>query len=162
MNGNNSDRPRRSVRATGPGIAIALTAIVCATALLFRTPLRSRYWAWRITQTDVVAERAVYLTSLCNVGDAGRWGTRVLLAHEVAELRQHGVVVLQHVRTAWSRRKLLQMLRDRDQTVRELAALGLALHGDAAVIPDLCEMFVTGDDTAASAACVALERLGTP
>lgn len=141
---------------------IAVTLLACLAALVFRTPLRSRYWAWQVVEACGVAERAAPLTHLCNAGNAGRWGTETLLAHPEAEIRQFGVFVLQHVRSDWSRRRLVQMLTDDDQAVAELAALGLAIHGDASIIPELRRLYGGQDAVTASAACMALERLGTP
>lgn len=141
---------------------IAVTLLACLAALVFRTPLRSRYWAWQVVEARGVAERAAPLTQLCNAGNAGRWGTETLLAHPEPEIRQFGVLVLQHVRSDWSRRRLVQMLTDRDEAVTELAALGLAIHGDASCIPELEQLYTRQDALTASAACMALERLGTP
>lgn len=152
--------PRRGYRAGA--IMIALTAAACLAALLFRTPIRSRYWAWQVIEARGVAERAAPLTCLCNAGDASRWGTEVLLTHPDGEIRQFGVLVLQHVRTDRSRRRLLQMLKDPNAGVREMAALGLALHGDESIIPELKRLYIEGDAASASAACLALERLATP
>jgi HEAT repeat protein len=152
--------PRR--RFTAGAIMIGLTLVACGAAIVFRTPLRSRYWAGQLVRARSMEQRAVPLAYLCNAGDAGRWGIAVLLEHPDAEVRQYGVVVLQHVRTDWSRRRLLEMLNDASTPVRELAALGLAIHGDASVVPELKRMYVEGDPQAASAACMALERLAVP
>jgi HEAT repeat protein len=141
---------------------VALTAAACLTALLFRTPLRSRTWAHRVITARGVAERAAPLTCLCNAGDGGRWGTAALLTHPDQEIRQYGVVVLQHVKTEWARQQLLTALTDPSEAVREMAALGLALHGDDGVIPVLEQRYLSGDAVAASGACLALERLATP
>jgi HEAT repeat protein len=143
-------------------VMIAVTLLACLAALVFRTPLRSRYWAWQVVEARGVAERAAPLTHLCNAGNAGRWGTETLLAHPEPEIRQFGVLVLQHVRSDWSRRRLVQMLTDPDETVTELAALGLAIHGDASCIPELRRLYAGQDALTASAACMALERLATP
>ncbi len=140
---------------------IAITATACATALLFRTPLRSRYWAWQVQRSGDPPQRALYLTALCNAGDAGRWGSTVLLRDPRAEIRQLGVVVLQHVRSAWARAELVRALGDSDEATRELAALGLATQGDASIIPTLKRMYRDGGLGAATAAGVALGRLGT-
>ena len=155
-------KPPRPPRYRAGPIMIALTAAACLTAVLFRTPIRSRYWAWQVVHSDNVAERVAPLTCLCNAGDAGRWGTRVLLAHPDAEIRQFGVLVLQHVRSDWSRRRLLQMLTDPSAGVREMAALGLALQGDDTVIPELKRLYAGQYAESAAAACLALERLATP
>ncbi len=141
---------------------IALTAVACLAALLFRTPIRSRYWAWQVMEARGIAERAAPLTCLCNAGNGGRWGVAALLSHRDDEIRQYGVVVLQQVESGWSRRQLLRMLGDPSEAVREMAALGLALHGDETVVPVLEQLYADGDSVSASAACLALERLATP
>ena len=141
---------------------VLLTALACLTAIIFRTPIRSRYWAGRIAHGTTTPERAMYLTLLCNAGDGGRWGTAVLLEHEDAEIRQFGVVVLHQLDTDWARQRLLRLLEDPDETVRELAALGLAIHADESVIPELKRMYSSSDETVASTACVALGRIATP
>jgi HEAT repeat protein len=153
----------RRVRTYRAGtIMIGVTLTACLAALLFRTPLRSRYWAWQVVQAGSTEERAAPLTCLCNAGDDGRWGTEILLTHPDAEIRQFGVLVLQHARSDRSRRRLLQMLEDPGEAVREMAALGLAIHGDVSVIPRIRRLYTEGDASAASAACLALERLATP
>lgn len=141
---------------------VVVTAIACGAAIVLRVPLRSRWWAARVIKTDDPNERAGCLTALCNAGDAGRWGTSVLLDHPDPAVRSAGVVVLQHVRSEWSRRRLLAALADTDANVREMAAIGLAIHGDESIIPRLIEMFRSADAGAARAACIALEELGSP
>ena len=143
-------------------VMIVITGAGCVAALFLRTPLRSHYWASRVIESPDAAERAVYLTALCNAGDAGRWGTSRLLNHASEDVRSAGVIVLQNVRTDWSARRLLEMLSDQSRHVRELATLGLAIQGDESVIPRLREMFSSGDEATVGAACVALERLSTP
>lgn len=139
---------------------IAATASVCTGAFFFRTEFRSRLWARQVISTQSLDERAAALTRLCNAGDAGRWGVETLLKHPDAQIRQFGAVVLQHVRSEWSRGRLVELLEDPSDAVAELAVLGLAIHGDGSVIPRLATLYVEGDDAAAAAACAALERLG--
>ncbi len=141
---------------------VLVTAIACGAAIFLRTPLRSRWWAARVMETDDANERAACLTALCNAGDGGRWGTSVLLEHADPAVRSAGVVVLQHVRSDWSRGRLLAALKDADANVREMAAVGLAIHGDESVLPRLIEMFRSADAGAARAACIALEELASP
>lgn len=143
-------------------VAIALTATACVLALVFRTPLRSRVWAYRIAHAATPAECAVYVGALCNAGDQGRWGTTDLLENPRPDIRQYGVLVLHHVKTEWARTRLLELLADPDLNVRRLAAVGLAIQGDDSVVPALKWFYQAGDDMSATAACLALERLGTP
>ena len=148
-------------RPRAASCAVALTVAACLTALVFRTPIRSRYWAWRVVHADSPTQRSVLIGALCAAGDGGRWGTDVLLKHAAGEVRQYGVLVLQHVKTEWARARLLERLGDLDPDVQRLAAVGLAMHHDDAVIPALQSLYRTGDQSSAHAACWAFEYLGT-
>jgi HEAT repeat protein len=150
---------RRGSRAAW--IMVALTAAACLVALFFRTPLRSRYWAGRIAATTDPAERALYLTALCNAGEGAWWGITALLDSDRADVREYGMVVLQHVKSPRANQRLLAALHDTDDAVRELAALGLAIQGDNTIIPALTQLYARGDVRAAQSACLALARLGT-
>ncbi len=141
---------------------IGLTAAACLSAVIFRVPIRSRYWAWQVIDASGVEQRALPLTCLCNAGDAGRWGTNTLIDHESAEIRQYGVLALQYTRSDWARESLVRLLSDPDDAVRELAALGLAVQGDRRVIPELRRLFLEGQVRSAVAAVLALQRLATP
>lgn len=141
--------------------AIVLTALVCLTALFYRTEIRSRFWAAQLIQANTPEDRTVPLTLLCNAGNEAWWGVSTLLDHPDDEVRQFGVLVLQHMQTSRAREKLLALLQDQNRTVREMAALGLALRGEDCVIPALSDMVEQGDCDAAESACVALERMGT-
>ncbi len=146
----------------GPLIAIALTLVGCASAILFRAPLRARWHAARLAAADTPAERAALLQALIAADDAARWGVSALLAASAAENRQYGVLVLHHLRSDWARERLLDALRDADPAVRRLAAVGLAIHGDERVVPALRTLYRDSEPGSAAAACLALARLGTP
>lgn len=152
----------------GKRLAIAMitvTALACAAALWLRTPIRARYWASQVVRLVSPAEqeqRAAYMQALCNAGDAGRWGTSILLGHSDSEIRSLGAVVLHSNDSPWARRRLAALLNDADSAVRELAALGLAVHGDDSIIPQLRAMYSSQDTISVRTACIALERLATP
>ena len=143
-------------------ILIAVTLAACLAALIFRTEIRSRYWASRLIQAATPMDRATPLTLLCNAGDHAWWGISTLLEHPNPEIRQYGVLILHHTQSLRSRQRLFSLLDDEDYAVRELAALGLAIQGDDSVIPDLIRIFTDGDTESAVAACIAMERLGSP
>ncbi|TWT44888.1 hypothetical protein RAS1_13070 [Phycisphaerae bacterium RAS1] len=153
-------RPARRL-SVGACLIIA-TLLVCGAALFFRGPIRARYWAEMIERAPDAAQRARYVTALCNAGDDAAWGIDRLLRSASSESRQLAAIVLQHQKTAAARERLLTLLSDHDDAVRELAALGLAMRGDASIIPRLESMYASADWRSGSAACVALERLGTP
>lgn len=151
--------PRR--RPWGAYLAVVIAALLCVTALLFRAPLLARYWAWRVAHTSSLTERAAYIGALCRAGAAAQWGAAALLANDDPEVRQYGIVLLQGLKTCWARERLLDHMTDPDANVRHLAAVGLALRGDDAVLPTLKQLYQCGDVPAARTACVALEYLGT-
>jgi HEAT repeat protein len=159
MSENSSSRRQRPWIALA---AIALTVVLCAAALVFRTPLRARFWAWRLARSATLEERSIYLRALWNAGPSARWGTGALLDHEDPEVRQYGVILLQHMHDDWSRAQLLEHLRDSDPAIAQLAAVGLAMRGDDIVVPELKAMCLKGVTSEAHSACLALERLGTP
>lgn len=142
--------------------AIAFTTAACLAALVCRAPLRYRYWAWRLAGAGSAAQRSAYLAALCNAGPDARWAAAALLADADPAARQYGVLVLHHLRTPWSRARLVERLADPDSGVRHLAAVGLAIHGDEAVIPTLTELYRAGEGPGAATACIALQYLGTP
>lgn len=153
---------KRARRPRAALVAIVITAALCVAALALRTPIRSRYWAWCLARAASPAERGVYLTGLCNAGAAGRWGIAALLSSRDGEVRQYGVLALQHLKTDWARQQLLECLTDPDPSMGRLAATGLAIHRDESVIPVLKSLYETGDESAATTACIALEYLATP
>jgi len=135
---------------------------MCAAALLFRTPLRTRYWAWRLAHAGSAAERCTYLAALCNAGPAARWAIRALMIDPQPEVRQYAVLVSQRLENDWARRNLLEAAKDTDAGVRRLAAAALALHGDDSVVPVLKWLYQAGDEISATTACMGLARLGSP
>jgi len=142
--------------------APTFTALLCLAALLFRAPLHGRYWAWQLARRTSPVERGNYLDALCSLGDDARWGTVALLEHADGEVRQFGVLVAQHVHSAWARAELLANLKDPDPYVQHLAAIGLAIHGDASVIPTLEELYRDNHVNAGVSACLALQYLASP
>lgn len=149
-------------RAKWPGLLlIALTATVCCAALVLRTPLRARYWAWQIARSTDELRRAAYLSALCQAGPGGRWGINALLRDERAGVRQFGVLALQHLDDLWACDRLVQLLRDEDMDVRALATVGLAVRAHDDVIPELQTLYRAGGAVGV-AACRVLGRLGTP
>ena len=143
-------------------VLLALTLAFCISVLLFRSQLQNRWWAWKIAHATSPTERAAALTMLCNTADAGRWGLGTLLADPRPEIRQYGVIALQSATTAWARDRLATALGDPDPDVRQLAAFGLARLHDDRVIPQLRAMYTSGSDVSAAAACLVLQRMGTP
>lgn len=141
---------------------IALTATACLLAILFRTPVRSRYWAWRIERSQTPDQQVVYVNLLLNAGAAAHWGTTVLLEHADVALREYGVLILGTDPGDWSRQRLLSALADPVESVRNLATMSLARHRDESVVPQLETIYRSGNDDAAASACLALARIAKP
>jgi hypothetical protein len=141
--------------------ALALTLGACLVALLLRTPLQARYWAWRVAAAEDDATRDQYLGALASAGAAGSWGINALLSDERAEVRQYGVLALQHVTGSWSDAQLLVAIDDPDADIRRLAAAGLGMQSRPGVVPTLVAVYRDGDAAAAEAACLALAHVGS-
>jgi hypothetical protein len=124
--------PRRS---WGALVAIGLTGLACCGALVYRTEVRSRYWAGRLARATDPAECATYLSALCSAGEQGRWGITSLLNDPRGPVRQYGVLALQPLRTPWAEARLRERLDDADPHVRDLAAAGLRMQGDNNTAP---------------------------
>lgn len=159
-----SHAPSRRVRVQRrlPYILIALTLILCVTALVYRGPLRARYWANRLLHADTPARRVTYLAALCNAGNDARWAVAALSAADDPTARQYAALIAQRNTAAWARRTLVAGLADADAGVRQLAAVGLAVQHDDKALPALRALYTTGDVEAAGAACLALQMLATP
>ncbi len=140
---------------------LSVSVLVCVAALIWRSEIRARYWAGRIAASDNLQQRAYYLTLLCNAGDSARWGVSYLAARSDPGVRQYAALALQHVEAEWAPAARLRLLQDSDPQIRSLAALALALRGDARIVPLLQEM-LAGEPAGAAGACLALERLGGP
>lgn len=152
---------RRAPRfSLGMGL-ILVTLIVCGAALVFRGPLRARYWAEKLDRSHDPHERARFAAALASAGVDAAWGVERLLRSPSGESRQFAALLLQSHPSTWARDRLMTLLTDADDGVRELAALALAMRGDELMIPRLEELYASGDARSAAAACVALERLGT-
>jgi hypothetical protein len=141
--------------------ALALTLAACLVTLLVRTPLQARYWAWRVAAAEDDATRDQYLGALASAGAAGSWGISALLSDARAEVRQYGVLTLQHVTGAWSDAQLLAAIDDPDADIRRLAAAGLGMQSRPDVVPALVALYRDGDSAAAEAACLALAHIGS-
>ena len=139
-------------------LMVATTLAVCVAAIFFRTAIRARYWAWQVQNASSETERALAVALLCNAGDAGRWGTKVILHDPDPEIRQYGVLVLNHARGDWAHERLFDTLSDPDRNVRQLAALGIGIHGRPAAIDRLVRIFAEAEPETAGAAAWALAR----
>ncbi|MBN1490174.1 MAG: HEAT repeat domain-containing protein [Phycisphaerae bacterium] len=151
---------RRSTRRKW--IVIAVLAACWLAGLALRWEIRTRWWAYRLAQVETPEERAYYFASLASVPDRAVGVAAGLLEHPAAEVRLAAVGVLNRARGERVRNLLSRALSDPDADVREAAALGLALHHEAAALPTLVEMVHSTAEPAALAAAFALERVGGP
>lgn len=141
-------------------VAIGVLVALWAAAMLFRWEIRTWWWGQQLVRAETPAARGYYLACLASVGDRAVGTAARLLDHPSAEVRLEATAVLQRCRSATARALLLRAMHDPDVDVREAAALGLAIHGDRAVLPDLLRMADSPHEGTSLAAAVALQRLG--
>lgn len=141
---------------------MSTVVVLCASALVLRVPLRSLYWASRVTAAKTNEDFAAHVTLLCRAGDAGRWGTVQLLRHPDAAIRQTGVLILHHGRGSWSRGELLNMLCNEDAATADLAAVGVALRRREYAPEEIRELCRSKNTCQASGVIYAISRSFIP
>ncbi len=152
----------RQLRAN-PGTIIAVLVLLAAwTALLvFRTPIRVRWWTWKLQHTTEPAARLSYVNALAAHADHAVVPVGALLDHPDQTLRLLAVDVLNRARCPQVQPYLLKAMRDRDEDVRCTAALGLARWQGEQALPVLESMLSDRDELTVCAALIALQRVGS-
>lgn len=154
--------PPRGAARRRTGIAIAALAVLWLGAMAFRWEIRTRWWAYRLTRTTDPQQVDYYLVRLHAVADRAVGAAGALLAHPSPEVRRNAVSILQRSRQDRARDLLLRAFGDPDADVREAAALGLALQGSHAALPELLRMIRSADEARARAAVTGLQHLDDP
>lgn len=131
--------------------------------MLFRWELRTRWWAWRITQVESREDREYYLTRLAAVADRSLDALPRLLHDPRPEVRDLGLTVLRYGTSPRAGEYLLEMLNDEDADVAGTAASLLAWRPKAReYVPQLFIAIQTDTGRPAWSAAVALGRIGGP
>jgi len=142
--------------------AVAITAAACIAALLFRGPLLARYWAFRVMRAETPLLRARCLEVLCALAPSAHWAVTALLNSENPADRRDAAEVLRDMPGAWARERLLELLRDPDDMIREAAEEALIIRHESEVIPTLKSYYQCADIDVALRACDLLVSLRTP
>jgi len=142
--------------------AVAITAAACVAALLFRGPLLARYWAFRLMHAETPALRSSCLGVLCRLAPSAHGAVKMLLNSRNPADRRDAARVLEWMPGAWARERLLELLRDPDDEVREAAEGALGFRHEDAVIPTLKSYYQCADTNVALSACAVLSYLRTP
>lgn len=141
---------------------IAVMVAVWGTAMLLRWEIRTRWWAHRLGTAATATERAEYAARLAAVGERAVPAVEHLLTHHDPDVRLQVVLIARSYRGEPSRRVLLTALNDAAPEVRDAAAIGLALLGDAAATAALIDILNGRDEGAAVSAAAALQRVDAP
>jgi len=153
----------RMLRAnSGTVVAVVVLLAAWAALLAFRTPIRVRWWTWRLQRAAEPAARLSYAGALAAHADRAVTPVGSLLDHPDHELRLLAVDVLNQARCRQVQPYLLKAMRDRDEDVRRAAALGLARWQGERALPVLESMLNDRDELTVCAALVALQRVGSP
>lgn len=137
--------------------------VLWVVVMLFRWELRTRWWAWRLTEVESREDRQYYLTRLAAVGDRSLDAVPRLLHDGRPEVRDMGLTVLRYCESPRAGALLLEMLDDEAPDVAAMAASLLAWRPEArAYVPQLFMAIQTGQGREAWAAAIALGRIGGP
>ena len=159
---NDRDLARWLRAHAGTVIVVLLLLAAWATLLVFRTPIRVRWWTWKLQHTTEPAARLSYVNALAAHADHAVAPVGALLDHSDQTLRLLAVDVLNRARCRQVQPYLLKAMRDRDEDVRYTAALGLARWQGERALPVLESMLNDRDELTVCAALVALQRVGSP
>ncbi|MFQ6048331.1 MAG: HEAT repeat domain-containing protein, partial [Phycisphaerae bacterium] len=151
---------RRSNRRMA--IAIALLVAAWVVLMVFRTPIRIHWWAWRLAHVAEPSKRLYYTARLAAHAARSVGPVAALLQHPDASVRLAAVAILNQARDRRAEPYLLAAIRDRDADVREMAALGLARFKRDEAVAVLEPLLDDADELTACAAIVGLQRVGSP
>ncbi len=126
--------------------------------LLFCTPVRARYFGWRLGHTSDKSWRAHYAERLSACGDAAGAATRRLQGHPDPNVRFWASQVAGAASGPWGEDCLLVSLSDSDEKVRDVAALALGRRSGDGWVPRAIDLAMGPNETTAAAAVFALQR----
>ena len=157
-----TQRFARLLRAnSGTVVAVVVLLAAWAVLLAFRTPIRVRWWTWRLQRATELVARLSYAGALATYADRAVAPVGSLLDHPDQTLRLLAVDILSQARCRQVQPYLLKAMRDRDEDVRRTAALGLARWQGEQALPVLESMLSDRDELTVCAALVALQRVGS-
>ncbi len=131
--------------------------------MLFRTDIRTRWWAYRLGQAGDPAARRYYTACLAATGSGSLSATRRLLDHPRLEVRLAALQILHHCSDPAARKFLVLAIADRDDRVSDRAALELALRSDRrGAVEELEALASSSSPEIARKAVVGMQRLGEP
>jgi len=159
-----SDRVFARWLGANRGTVVAVVVLLAAwvALLVFRTPIRVRWWTWKLQHTTEPAARLSYVNALAAHADHAVAPVGALLDDPDQTLRLLAVDVLNRARCRQAQPYLVKAMRDRDADVRYTAALGLARWQGERALPVLESMLNDRDELTVCAALVALQRVGSP
>jgi len=141
-------------------IGIVVLAAVWVGLMAFRTPLRARWWAWRLRRTDSPVARGHYFARLVALREDAVSAVAPLMDDPSPQVRALGAAVLKFAGGRRACELLRSALHDSDTTVRQIAAIGLAMHQDPRAMDELRKLLASDDPAEAAAAVVGLGRIG--
>jgi len=144
-------------------VGLVALVLLWLAAMLFRTDIRTRWWAYRLGQTGDPAARRYYTACLAATGSSSLSATRRLLDHPRPEVRLAALQILHHCPAPAARGILVVAIADRDDRVSDRAALELALRSDRReAVGELEAQASSSSPAIARKAVVGLQRLGEP
>ncbi len=154
--------PTKPEQAPWPVVVIVLLLALFTLTILQRNPIRSYWWAYRLTRTEDGVERAYFLASLSAVGEDATGPIAGLSRNEYSDIRLLSIGLLQSLPHQGGFERLAQLLGDEDADVRESAALAIAFMATDTAAEALCEAVDSENVNRAAAAALALGRIDAP
>jgi len=136
--------------------------VAFALIILYREPIRVRWWGFRLARASQPQQRIYYTRLLAERRDAALPVARDLLNRDEAGLRSIGVLLLNVMQSAASAELLARACHDPDADVRRSAIQGLARRQAPRTIDVLTELADHFDHETAMLAVSCLPDLQTP
>ncbi len=142
-------------------VAIIALVLLWAVVMFFRMEIRAHWWAYRLTRVESDHERNYYLACLAAVGNKSLGAVDRLLQNPRPEVREMGVIILEHCTPGVADKRLVALLSDENEDVAIRAALALASREDvSSLLRTLRDCLLEHPGGPDRHAAVALQRIG--
>jgi HEAT repeat protein len=135
--------------------------VLLAGAVLSRNLIRAHWWTHRLSRTESVEKRQIYVQCLASLGDRAVGPVSKLLESDEAELRSMALKVLHYARGERALQLILRASHDPDEQVRRAAVRGLVVRGDERAVSELASIAAAGEERTAMMATAGLRGVAS-
>ena len=116
---------------------VAVFVAAWLAVVVFRDPVRVKWWELRLRSADTDTKRSYYVNLLSSAGTLALPAARSLIEDEDVAIRSLGVAVLTRIADETAGVLLRTALTDSVEQVRAMAVVGLAMRRDPAILAEL-------------------------